>query len=278
VEDPDPAVDFGEKNEEYTFLAFRFAAKCLVAGSTCGEIARLVEVFLEEFFPRRFQALRVPDRRQWEEWRMALLLHGRVRVLKLLQKMDFYHIAGDATTKGKSKRSRKTGIMQTAARGVKDGVVYPVVLDFDIIRDGTAETEMRSMVSALEIALPGGLHEKADILHAVSGTTDHADAATKSMVLFGEEKQKIWGDLSSEEKMQLSAQDKKIAAEFNVRNCQTHLVNILSQNYVGGRIRCEQAGDNPDKLAATHGKVEYYVQSRLCAADILRRHIDLAAG
>ncbi len=81
--------------------------------------------------------------------------------------------------------------MQTAARGcVKDGVVYPVVLDFDVIRDGTAETEMRSMVSALEIALPGGLHEKADILRAVSYTTDHADAATKSMVLFGEEKQR----------------------------------------------------------------------------------------
>ncbi len=45
VEDPEPAVDFGSKNEEYTFLAFRFAAKCLVAGSTCGELARLVEVF-----------------------------------------------------------------------------------------------------------------------------------------------------------------------------------------------------------------------------------------
>ncbi len=120
----------------------------------------------------------MPARRQWEGWRMALLLHGRVRVLKLLQKMGFYHIAEGATTKRKSKRSRKTGIMQTAARGVKDGVVYPVVLDFDIIRDGTAETEMRSMASALEIALPGGLHEKVDILHAVSGTTDHTDAAT----------------------------------------------------------------------------------------------------
>ncbi len=80
---------------------------------------------------------------------------------------------------------------------MKDGVAYPVVLDFDIIRDGTAETEMRSMVSALEIALPGGLHEKADIPRAVSGTTDHADTATKSMVLFGKEKQKLWGDTSS---------------------------------------------------------------------------------
>jgi hypothetical protein len=112
VKGPEPSVDFGSKNAEYTFLAFRFAAKCLVlAGNTCGEIARLVEVFLEEFFPRRFQALRVPDRSQWEKCRMTLLLHGRVRVLKLLQKMDFYHIAGDATKKGKSKRSRKTGIM-----------------------------------------------------------------------------------------------------------------------------------------------------------------------
>jgi hypothetical protein len=78
--------------------------------------------------------------------------------------------------------------------------------------------------------------------------------------------------------MQLSAQDKNIAAEFNVRNFQTHLVNILSQNQVGGQIQCEQAGENPDKLAATHGKVEFYVQSRLCAVDILSRHIDLAAG
>ncbi len=98
------------------------------------------------------------------------------------------------------------------------------------------------------------------------------------MVLFGEEKQKVWGEISIEEKMLLSAQDKKIAAEFHIRNCQTHLVNILSQNYVGGRMHCEQARQNPDKLAATHGKVEYYVQSRMCAADILRRHIDLAAG
>ncbi len=80
VEDPDPAVDFGSRNEEYTFQAFRFAAKCLVAGSTCSEITRLVEVFLEEFFPRRLHALRMPDRRQWEEWRMTLLLHGRRRV------------------------------------------------------------------------------------------------------------------------------------------------------------------------------------------------------
>ena len=278
VEDPDPAVDFGSRNEEYTFQAFRFAAKCLVAGSACSEIARLVEVFLEEFFPRRLHALRVPDRRQWEEWRMALLLHGRVRVLKLLQKMDFYHIAGDATTKGKSKKSRKTGIMQTAARGVKDGVVYPVILDLDIMRDGAAETEMRSMVAALKISFASGLQEEANILRAVSGTTDHADAATKSMVLFGHEKQKVLDNMSNDMKARLSPWDLKVVGEFKVRNCQTHLVNILSQNYVGGRHKPECTDQNPDKLAVTHGKAEFYIQSRLCAADILRRHIELAVG
>jgi hypothetical protein len=127
---------------------------------------------------------------------------------------------------------------------VKDGAVYLVVLDFDIIRDGTAETEMRSMVSALEIALPGGLHEKADILRAVSGTTDHADAATKSMVLFGGENQKVWGDTSSEEKMQLSAQDKKL--ERNLTSATLRRTWLISSL----RIMLK-AGHGVNKLAIT---------------------------
>ena len=47
------------------------------------------------------------------------------------------------------------------------------------MRDGAAETEMRSMVAALKISFASGLQEDAIILRAVSGTTDHADAATK---------------------------------------------------------------------------------------------------
>lgn len=110
VDDPDPAIYMGERREEYSCEVFRFAAKCLVTGCTCAGIARLLDVFFESFFSKRAGVIRVPDRRQWEEWRCALLLHGRVRVLKLMQKVDLFHIAGDATTKGKSKRSRKTGI------------------------------------------------------------------------------------------------------------------------------------------------------------------------
>ena len=109
VHDPDPAIYMGARGEEYSCEVFRFAAKCLVTGCTCAGIARLLDVFFESFFSKRAGVIRVPDRRQWEEWRCALLLHGRVRVLKLMQKVDLFHIAGDATTKGKSKRSRKTG-------------------------------------------------------------------------------------------------------------------------------------------------------------------------
>ena len=45
VDDPDPTIDMGKKGEEYSFEMFRFAAKCLITGSTCSEIARLVDVF-----------------------------------------------------------------------------------------------------------------------------------------------------------------------------------------------------------------------------------------
>ncbi len=48
VEDTEPAVDFGSKNEEYTFLAFRFAAKCLVA------LAVKLRVWLKYFWRRSF--------------------------------------------------------------------------------------------------------------------------------------------------------------------------------------------------------------------------------
>ncbi len=120
-----PTINMGETGEEYSFEVFQFAAKCLVTGCTCSEIARLASGwFFYCFFPKRAGAIRVPGRRQWEEWRFALLLHGHVRVLKLMQKMDLFHIAGDATFKGKSKKSRKTGILQTAGRGVKDGATF----------------------------------------------------------------------------------------------------------------------------------------------------------
>jgi hypothetical protein len=106
------------------------------------------------------------------------LLHGRVRVLKLIQKKDLFHIAGDATTKSKSKKSRKTGILQTAGRGFKDGATFKVIFNIDVIKNGTTETEMQSMLKALEINFSG-----ASILKAASGTTDHATVAQQSMEL-----------------------------------------------------------------------------------------------
>jgi hypothetical protein len=47
-------------------------------------------------------------------------------------------------------RHSKTGILQTAGRGVKDGMTFNVIFNFDVIKDGKAETEMQSMMKALE--------------------------------------------------------------------------------------------------------------------------------
>ena len=277
VDDPDPTIDMGETGEEYSFEVFRFAAKCLITGSTCSEIARLVDVFFDCFYPKRAGAIRLPGRRQWEEWRCALLLHGRVRVLKLMQKMDLFHIAGDATTKGKSKKSRKTGILQTAGRGVKDGEKFDVIFNFDVIKDGTAETEMQSMLEALEINF-SGVTEKVSILKAISGTTDHATVAQQSMELLQGAKEREWNMLSDVEKQVMSDHEKKLATTFKIRNCQSHFANVLTSNYCGGRYLPDRQGQHPDKALVTHGKVEFYVQSRLCAASILIRHLEIAAG
>jgi len=227
LEDPDPHIDFGEKGEEYSFEVFRFAAKALVVGPTCAEIARLTDVFMEEFFPKRAGSLRIPDRRQWEEWRIALLLQGGVRVLRLIQKMDLLHIASDATTKGKSKGSRKTSILQTSGKGLKDGVEYPVVFNLDVIKDGKAETEVQSMVEALKLDLGGGVVEEVDILKVASGTSDHASSADRCIQLFGEEKEAAGLRLTEAQKARLSDFEKKVAPSYKKRKCQTHLGNIL---------------------------------------------------
>ena len=71
VDDHDPTIDMGETGEEYSFEVFRFAAKCLITGSTCSEIARLVDVFFDCFYPKRAGAIRLPGRRQWEEWEVG---------------------------------------------------------------------------------------------------------------------------------------------------------------------------------------------------------------
>ncbi len=176
----------------------------------------------------------MPGRRQWEEWMCALLLHGRVRVLKLIQKMDLFHIAGDATTKGKSKKSRKTGILQTAGRGVKDGATFNVIFNFDVIKDKTAETEMQPMLKALEISFSGAT-EKVSILKAASGTTDDATVAQQSMALLQGAKEIEWNKLPHVEKQGMSDHEKYIATTFKIRNCQSHFTNVLTSNYCGGR-------------------------------------------
>jgi len=160
---------------------------------------------------------------------MGLLLQGRVRVLRLIQKMDLLHIASDATIKGKSKGSRRTSILQTSGKSVKDGVEYPVVFNLDVIKDGKAETEVQSMVEALKLDLGGGVVEEVDILKVASGTSDHASSADRCIQLFGEEKEAAWLRLTEAQKAGLSDFQKKVAASYKKRKCQTHLGNIPSQ-------------------------------------------------
>jgi hypothetical protein len=167
--------------------------------------------------------------------------------------MDLFHIAGDATTKGKSKKSRKTGILQTAGRGVKDGATFNVIFNFDIIKDGTAETEIQSMLKVLEINF-SGVTEKVSILKAVSGTTDHATVAQQSMELLQGAKEIEWNKLPHVEKQVMSDHEKNVATTFKIRNCQSHFTNVLTSNYCGGRYLPDIAGQHPDKALVTHDK------------------------
>ena len=153
-----------------------------------------------------------------------------------------------------------------------------MVFDFDVIRDAKAETEMESMLAALRIDLPDGLSEEVSILKCVSGTTDHASTATDSMERLGDAKKKAWDELPQETKENMSQHEQQIASDFKIRNCQSHFTNVLSMNYCGGRHLPETEGQHPDKALVTHGKVEYYVQSRLCGASILIRHLEISAG
>jgi len=44
------------------------------------------------------------------------------------------------------------------------------------------------------------------------------------------------------------------------------------------RSGCKQAGEKPEKIKADHGRVEYKVQSRLIAAEILGQHLTMCTS
>jgi hypothetical protein len=207
-----------------------------------------------------------------------MLLTGRYKALKILRLCDEYHILGDATTGGTSVASRKTQIYQTGAYGVKNGKQYKVGLNFDVIQNGKAETECQSQIDALELDLGQDLVAQVSMLTCYSGHTDHANTADAANRMFGEEKMRRWDAVTAEVKAGMSPTAIKVASTYKKRHCGQHLVNIMSSNYIGARFTPKHECSNPDKHQMTHGKVEYVVLSRFCAADILWRHFDIARG
>jgi hypothetical protein len=276
MKDPDPYIEFGEKREEYNFHAYRFAAKILNTKLTCATAKRVTEVFMEEFFPKR--SVRIPSVSQWERWRQDMLLTGRYKALKLMQLCDVYHILGDATTAGKSLKSRKTSVYQTAAIGSKGDKTYRVSLDFAVIEDSTAETECNAMLKALELELGTELTAKLSILNCYSGHTDHANGAMAASELFGEKKKEMWEAVTVDEKAMMSKDQIAIASTYKKRGCAQHAVNVAASHYIGTRFTPENANSHPDKHQITHGKVEFAVLARFCGADVLLRHMDVARG
>ena len=111
---PKPAVEFGQKGQEYTALAFRFGAKLLNCKLTCQSAADVLEIVYGELFPHHKG--RLPPREQFETWRRQLYLWCRWAITDTLQnKCQYVHLSDDATTKGKSVASRKTQIHLTDA-------------------------------------------------------------------------------------------------------------------------------------------------------------------
>ena len=84
-----------------------------------------------------------------------LTLEARARLLKFLNRVDEFHVISDASTKGSSRKSRKTNMLQTAARGVKGDQSWDVMLHFGIIRSDSAVAECKSMEDALELKVGG---------------------------------------------------------------------------------------------------------------------------
>jgi hypothetical protein len=278
VADPDPAVDFGCARQEYSYGAWRLARKLLVVGITCNHAHRVMEIVYEELFPKRVGLMRIPDRRQWETWRKMLSLEARARLLKFLNRVDHWHVISDASTKGSSRKSRKTNVLQSAAKGVQGEKNWDVMLHFDVIRSGSAQEEADSMERECKLQIGDEVIAEAPLLNCVSGATDHASGASKSMKLFGEKVLKKFDDLAPEQLAGMSESDIAKAKVFYERHCQEHLDNVLGQNYIGSRVTPKKLDGHPDKIMVTHGKTEYAVQSRLCAIDILSRHFDIWGG
>jgi hypothetical protein len=155
---------------------------------------------------------------------------------------------------------------------------YKVVLNFDVIANGQATTECQSMLDALAVDLGSELTSDLSILKCYSSHSDHANAADKTSTLFGEAKQKSWEGISEHDKTEMNAHDLKIATVFKKRHCGQHLVNILSSSYIGSHLKSGNDDAHPDKSQMTHGRVEYSVLARLCAAHIIGRHVDISAG
>ena len=153
------------------------------------------------------------------------------------------------------------------------------MLNFDVITNGEATTECQSMIDSLTIDLGPQLTDtNLSILKCYSAHSDHANTADKASTLFGEAKTQSWEGVSDQQKAEMTVHDQKVAAVFKKRHCGQHLVNILSANYIGSKKKADDDEAHPDKSQMTHGLIEYSVLARLCAADILSRHIDIAAG
>ena len=136
----------------YFVCVYRLGCKLLNCKLTCQSAADVVEVIYGELYPH--YKGRIPSREQFESWRKQLYVFCRWAITDTLQnKCKYVHVMADATTKGKSVKSRKTQIHLTGAIGVLKeeygGGKFPCQLGFDIIPDGKSETEGNSSLGML---------------------------------------------------------------------------------------------------------------------------------
>ena len=171
--------ELGVRGERYSHDVVELGLELMSQALTAQQATSVVRTIVAFEYPGKVENkdYRIPDASRFREWRMMLEPISHYMAVSLVKLADHYHVAHDASTKGKLIHIYQTAVtcvLKDEASGEEEVVEVP--LKFEICPSGTAKAEAQLSSDALHCTAGRGQH--ATLLTAASACSDHAALGT----------------------------------------------------------------------------------------------------
>ena len=175
--------ELGVRGERYSQDVVELGLELMSQALTAQQAVSVVRTFVAFEHPTKVEGedYRVPSAQRFREWRMMIEPIAHYMSVSLITLSDHYHLAHDASTKGKLMHIYQTAVtcvLKDAETNEEEVVVVP--LKFEVCPSGTAEAEAKLTSDALHCSAGRGQH--ATLLTAVSACSDHAALGTTGAI------------------------------------------------------------------------------------------------